>query len=178
MTEITRAPPRLSGIVALLAGVSSLLGSAVGGYGAGVSGTAQTALFAAGALGLVALAAGAFRGVRRYVTLGGVGLFAAVLVAGVGARGLAPSPPLLLGFVGAAVAWDVGEHGVVVGEQLGRETDTARLVVVHAAASLVVGAFAAGLGYGVFAAATGGQPVSALVLLLVGLLALVAAVRR
>ena len=178
MTEITRAPPRLSGTIALLAGVVSLLGAAVGGFAAGLPGTMQTALLASGALGVAFLGAGAFRGVRRHVTYGGLGLLLAVLIAGVGAPGLAPPAPLLLGFVGAVLSWDVAEHGIGVGEQLGRETDTARIIAVHAAITLLVGALGAGLGYGFFVAAAGGQPISALVLLLVGALALVAAVRR
>ena len=178
MTEITRSPPTLSGTIAVLAGAVSLLGSAVGALAAGVSGTMQAGVLAAGGLGVVLVASGAFRGVRRHATYGGAALFLAVALPGVTAPAPVSAPPLLLGFVGAVLAWDVAEHGIGVGEQLGGETDTGRLVAVHAATTLVVGTLGAGLGYGIYVAAAGGQPISALVLLLVGALALVAAVRR
>jgi hypothetical protein len=108
------------------------------------------------------------------VTLGAVGLFGGVLLAG--AQGGGPEA-LVLGLLGTVVAWDVGEHAVGLGEQLGREATTTRSELVHAAASLAVGAAGATLGYGVFLVAAGGQPTTALVFLLIGVVALAAAVR-
>jgi hypothetical protein len=161
---VTRAPPRLSIGMATAAALLGLVSVALASVaGAGVA-----------AVGLAVVVVGLVRGRRRWLTAGAVGLFAGVLVAG--ARG-SPPEPLLVGLLGAALAWDVGEHGIGVGEQLGREADTTRVEVVHAAASTAVGTGGVVLGYGVFLVATGGQPVTALVFLLVGVVALVAALR-
>ncbi|OYR58585.1 hypothetical protein DJ83_14775, partial [Halorubrum ezzemoulense] len=93
-----------------------------------------------------------------------------------GYRG-APPEALLVAAVGLAVAWDVADHGVGLGEQVGRGARVRRNVAVHAGASLLVGALAAGLVYGVSLAVGGGQPVAALALLLAGGIALISALR-
>ncbi len=165
MTTVTRAPSAPSGSVALLAGAVSLLGSTLG---------AADALPVA-VLGVAVLAAGVYRASRRAVTVGAGALLLAVVVSGV--RGAGPEP-LLVGVLGSLVAWDVAEHGIGVGEQLGRETETRRGELVHAASSVLVGTAGAAVGYLVYSLSAGGQPVSALVFLLVGVVALVAALRR
>lgn len=164
MSGITRAPSLLSLSVSLLAATASLAAGA----------TTASAGLPVAALGVVVLAVGLFRGSRRLVTAGGVFLFAALLLAG--AAGASPAA-LVLGVLFAVLAWDVGEHGIVVGEQLGREADTTRVELAHAAVTLAVGATATAVGYGLYRAAAGGQPVTALVFLLLGLVALVAALR-
>ncbi|SEO44934.1 hypothetical protein SAMN04487948_102470 [Halogranum amylolyticum] len=165
MTEIDRSPAVVSTAIAVGAGVASLLGSAVGSIGGAIPAAA----------GLAVLGLGVVRASRAAVTAGAGLLFAGVLFAG--ASGAGPEP-LLVGTISAVVAWDVGENGIGIGAQLGRAADTRRAELVHAASSLVVGAITAGLGYGVYRGATGGQPLTALVFLLVGAVVLVSALGR
>lgn len=164
MTEVTRAPPPLSVALAVLAAGVALLALAVGG----------TASLATAALGALALLVGLVRATRRHVTLGAALLVVAVAVAGF--QGAGPEP-LLVGVLATVVAWDTAEHGIGLGEQLGREAGTVRVQVVHAAATIGAGAIAAGVGYAVYRTAAGGQPVTAVVFLLVGAVALAAALR-
>ncbi|KTG10662.1 hypothetical protein AUR64_08030 [Haloprofundus marisrubri] len=164
MSEITRKPALLSVSLSIVGAGICLVVAAV---------SSSTAL-AAAAIGVVVLGIGLVAGGRRAVTAGGVALFAAVVFGGLAGSG----PELLLvGLLAAVFAWDVGENAIGIGEQLGRETDTARAELVHAASTLVVGVVATVLGYGAYRAAGGGQPVTALVFLLLGVVALVAALR-
>ncbi|MFB6154501.1 MAG: hypothetical protein ABEJ22_01310 [Haloferacaceae archaeon] len=164
MGEVTRSPSLLSVTLSLVAATVSLVaGAVVGSLG-----------LSASALGVVLVGVGVFRGSRRLLTAGTAGLLVGLVVAGA-----AGAPPLLLvlGAASAVVSWDVGEHGIGVGEQLGREADTTRVELVHATLSLVVALLTVVVSYGAYRAATGGQPVTALVFLLVGAVALVAALR-
>lgn len=153
-----------SGVAVTAAGISvagTALGAPVGGIG--------------GAAGLVVLGLGLLAGSRRAVTAGSGLLFAGVLLAGV--NGAAPEP-LLVGTVGAVVAWDVADNAISVGTQLGRAANTRNAELVHAASSLAVGGVTAGFGYGVYLAAAAGQPLTALVFLLLGAVVLVSALDR
>lgn len=163
--EIDRSPAVVSTTLAVGAGVVSLLGSALGSL-AGVP---------PAAVGLLVLGVGLVRGSRRILTAGAGLLFVGVLLAG--ASGAGPEP-LVVGTLGAVLAWDVGENGIGVGAQLGREADTRRVELVHAASSLAVGAVTAALGYGVYLAAASGQPLTALVFLLFGAVLLVSVLDR
>ncbi|RDI73031.1 hypothetical protein DWB78_06050 [Halopelagius longus] len=164
MSEITRSPPVLGSSLALVAATVALLSATL----------ASQSAIAPAAAGVLLLGVGLYRASRRLVTLGSAALFVSVLLAGV--RG-APPEPLLLAALGTVLAWDTADNALGVGEQLGRETDTSRLVVVHAATTLLVGVFGAAVCYAVYLAAGGGQPVSAVVLLLLGTVALVSALR-
>jgi len=73
--------------------------------------------------------------------------------------------------------WDFGEQAINVGEQLGREADTERLELTHAAASTIIAVAAGGVGYGIYLAGAGNQPMTALVFLLVAAVALTSALR-
>lgn len=126
-----------------------------------------------GATGLVALVVGLERGLRRLVSLGVLGLVLGVLAAG--AVGL-PSELLLVSAAGSAVAWDVADHAVSLGAQVGRDADTARAELVHAAGSALVASVAVAAAYLVFRSVAGG-PVLALVLLLVGAVLLASVLR-
>ncbi|MDZ5812952.1 hypothetical protein U4E84_16550 [Halorubrum sp. AD140] len=104
--------------------------------------------------------------------------------AGAGVVGLAVAgyrggsvEPLLASGVALAVAWDVADHGLSVGEQVGRGARARRNVAVHAGTSALVGALAVAVAYGVYVAAAGSQPVAALALLLFGAVALASALR-
>ncbi len=135
--------------------------------------TATAAL--GGLVGTLVLAAGLVQGSRRTLDAAGGIFFLALLFAGVGGGG---TEALLLTAVASILAWDVAENALSVGEHLGRETSTIRLETVHAATTLVVLVVAAGIVYALWLGASGGQPLTAVVLLLVGAIALVAAVRR
>lgn len=161
----TERPPTLAASLALLSGFVSVFALGFGSVGA----------LAAGAVGTVVLAGGLYAASRRLVALAGAAFLLGVLLAG--GRGAAPEP-LLVAALGAVLAWDLGEFALGVGEQLGREADTARLTLVHAASDLLVGVVGAGAIYGVFLATRGGQPASAVVFLLLGVVVLVAALRR
>lgn len=163
--RIDRSPARFTSTLSVLAAtVATVLVGLGGTFG-----------LLAGILGLLALTGGVVRGSRRAVTLGGVALFVGVLAAGVGNAG---PEPLLFGTAAAVLAWDFGEHAITVGEQLGRAAPTERGELAHAAASTFVATSAIAAGYLVYGAATGGQPMAALVLLLVAAVALVSALRN
>lgn len=164
MTGVTRTPPAASAALSVVA---------AGGAVASLALVDAVAL-APAALGSLALLVGLARASRRLVTAGAAGLLVGVGVAG--ALGGGPEP-LLVALVGTALAWDSADHGIGVGEHLGREADSTRVVAVHAAGTLAVATLAAGVGYGVYRAASGGQPVTAVVFLLVGVVALAAALR-
>lgn len=155
-------PSRTGTAVAGLAGLVAVTPQVVGGPAAVVGG-----------LGLVALVAGLRRGVRRLVSLGVLGLILGVLVAG--AVGV-PAELLLVSAAAGAVAWDVADQAVSLGEQVGRGADTARAELVHAAGSALVATAAVAAAYLVFRVVTGG-PVVALALLLLGAILLASVLR-
>lgn len=162
MTEIDRSPSRTSAGIALVAG-----GVAI----AVVSSPTATLI---GGAGVVLLLIGVVQGWRRAVSVGSFIVFLGVVYAG-----LQDAPPeeLLLAGASTVIAWDVGEQSINVGEQLGRAASTARGELVHTASSTVVGVITVSFGYLVFRLGTGGQPLTALVILLTAVIALVAAVR-
>ncbi|MFC7097717.1 DUF7519 family protein [Halobaculum marinum] len=162
---VTRKPPRLGvALASLAAGVGAATLGLVSAPAGGVAG-----------VGLLLVAAGTFVGSRRVLGYGAVSLVAALLVAG--AVSTAGPGPMLVGGLATALAWDLGEHAIGLGEQLGRETDVRRNLATHAASSVAVGAVAGAVAFGVYVSAAGGQPVVALVFLLMGAVALVSAVR-
>lgn len=162
MTAVDHSPARLSA------------GLAVGAAGLAVAaaGTPTAAPF--GLAGVVTLGVAVLVGSRSGVTLGALLAFGGVVAAG-----LAGAPPeaMLVGAAAAVVAWDLGEQAISVGEQLGRAAPTRTLELVHAANTTLVAVAGVAVGYGLFLAAAGGQPVSALVVLLAAALALAAALR-
>ncbi len=124
-----------------------------------------------GAVGVVVLWGGLLRGARSLVTAGAFGLFVASVLAGV--QG-APIVPVLASVVLAVVAWDAGGNAISIGEQLGRSAETARIEIVHSSSTLAVGVVTGGVGFGLYRFGTGGQPVAAVVFLLLGAVLLVA----
>ena len=162
MTDVDRAPTRTSGGLAV----------AAGGFAVAVVGSPTAT--AVGVVGVGVLGLGVFRGRRGAVTIGAFLLYLGVLIAGLQAA--APEELLLAG-IGTVIAWDVGEQSINVGEQLGRAAPTARGELVHAAGSTIVGVLTVSVAYLVFSLASGGQPLTALVILLAAAIALVAAVR-
>ncbi|MFC4407466.1 DUF7519 family protein [Haloarchaeobius iranensis] len=168
MTEIDRRPVRLSAIVSLgaaaVAALAAILTASVGGVVAG--------------LGIVALAPGLVVGSRRLVHAGGVVLAAGMVVAGATGAGAAAELFLLVGTAATVVAWDVGQNAVGLGQQLGQEAETTRAELAHIGATLVVGGVTVGVAYGLYQVAGTGQPLPALVMLLVAALVLTTALRQ
>lgn len=152
--EVDRSPARLSAAASLALALASVA----------VTGAFAWSALALGGLGFAWLLAGLVRGSGRAATAGGVALFAGVLAAGVvGAPGVA----VVLGATTAILAWDAAWRAITVGAHLGRDADSGRLQVAGLGASLLAGLAVAGLTYGVYRAASGGQPLVALVFLLV-----------
>lgn len=163
VTELDRRP---SGTGTALALVAALV--AVGGL------AASPPAVLAGVSGAGVLGAGLRYGSDAGVTAGAALLFVGVLVAGV--FGAAPEL-LLVAASGTVVSWDVAENAVGVAQQLGREADTARAELVHAAGSAAVAALGSGVAYLAFTQVGGGHAESALVFLLLGAVLLAAALR-
>lgn len=159
---MTGATPRGCQGVALAAGAFALLAAAVGPLPA-----------VAGVASLGTLAHGVLAGNRSTTRIGGAGLLAAAVLAGVTDGRVAV---VLLAAPPAVVAWDAGVLGVRLGETTGREAVSLRPQVLHLAATAVV---VAGTAYGAHAlygsARTGRASPLALVLLLAGGFALAAA---
>lgn len=161
MTAVDRRPAAFSRSLSAFAGVLALV----------TSGFYSWIALAVGVIGLAVHAVGLVRGETPAVTAGTFGLFLGAIVAG--AQG-APIPSVLAAVVLAVVAWDVGGNAVSIGRQLGRSADTVRIELVHAVASLAVGTLTAGVGYGVYWFGAAGQPVPAVVFLLLGAVLLIA----
>lgn len=162
--EINRSPAQLSSAFAVTAAAIALLTTipSVAGVAFGVA-------------GIGSVTAGLVRGSRRLVTLGAGALFGGVLLAGLAGASV---ESLLVGTAAVVLVWDVGEQAINVGEQLGRAAVTARGETAHAAASTVVGASGVGLGYAVYVLTTGGQPMTALVFLLLSAVLFASALRH
>lgn len=110
---------------------------------------------------------------------------AAIGAALVGAGALAagalhePSTVHLFGAVAATmVAWDAAEQAIGLGEQVGRDADTAVVELVHSGGSTVVGATAVGLAVGAASVEAVDLPIAGVVLLLSAAIVLVLALYR
>jgi len=157
-------PPTLAVVASLVAAAVAALAVVLVSPGGG----------AVVGLATVALAAGLFRQSARLLSWGvGVGLVG-VAIAGYFGGAI---EPLLVGGVALAFAWDLADHGLSVGDQVGREARARRNVAVHAGTNLLVGGGTVGIAYGVSVAAGGGRPVAALALLLFGGVLLASAFR-
>lgn len=126
--------------------------------------TASLVAFSLGAIGLAVVVGGLLISNRGLVTGGAVILFVGTLAAGIAD---ASASRLLVATGGIVFAWDVGRAAIDVGVQLGAAAETTALELRHAGASLLVIAITGGVGYAVFQVASGGQPVSAIIALLI-----------
>jgi len=159
--DVEHAPPRLTQFVAA---------------GGAVLGAALTAPFVLLALpfGLagaaIATTSAFLTHSRGWLTLGtGLVLVGAIIT---GTYGAVP-PSLMLVSIGAAVlGWDVGQYGIVVGEQLGRQTRSRRIQVIHAATSAVVIGVISAVAYLVYLFAGSGRPAQAVALVVLGVIVL------
>lgn len=138
--ELRTRGRRVSASLALVAGAA--VGLAGVAAGVSMAGDVPDVLrVLPGLVGLLALGAGVVpvrgQGSRRLVKLGAGFLLVSVLVTGV----FRAKPPgtLVAGAVAAVVGWDLGEHAINVGEQLGRAASTWRTEGVHAVGAGLVG---------------------------------------
>jgi hypothetical protein len=127
-----------------------------------------------GLLGAAAMSGGTSVGSDRVATVGLLGLLAGSVLAGWAG---APPTGVLVSTAAALVAWDGAVQAIDLGRTLGRQAETGRALTVHVAATAGVAALVAALGYAAFRLVGGEPPVTALVLLLVGGVALAAALR-
>ncbi|KZN23914.1 hypothetical protein A4G99_13875 [Haladaptatus sp. R4] len=151
-------PPLFSTVVALLAAFGVLLVTAVSVY-----------TLIASVSGVVFLVVGLVRGSSEILTVGSAVLFGAVVVAGL--LGIAPLFLLIAAFL-TVISWDVGQNGLTITDEVGREVSTLRIEGIHLVSHVVVLTVGATIGYVAFRSATGGYPVFALIALLVGVIAL------
>ncbi|MFB6150661.1 MAG: hypothetical protein ABEJ40_02535 [Haloarculaceae archaeon] len=152
--EIDHSSARISGVLAVMSGLIAVVAVSL-------ASTVFTLLV--GFLGVVAVATGVFVVQSRTgVVVGSAMLFVAVLVGGLTG---AQTPMLLAGTIGAVLSMDLGQNAVSLGRQMTTDAYTRRGEFVHATGSVAVGVLVAALAYGVYVISSGGQPVSALVLL-------------
>ncbi|MEE6211195.1 hypothetical protein U3A55_13680 [Salarchaeum sp. III] len=165
MTEFEPAPPRHTATAATVTlTVATVLVASV-----------STGVAAIAAVGVLAFTYGAFNGSRLLVTAGAAVVFLAALLAAVALHG-AVFVPLAAGAL-AVAAWDLGEHGIGLGEHVGADARTRNAELVHAALTLGVAALAVAAGYAVYLVGADRRPVAAVVLLAAGALALFGALR-
>lgn len=163
MSTVEHAPTRVGAAVAV---VAALVAVAATGIYAWVA-------FGLGLAGVTCLGVGAVSGRSGLVTGGAALLFGCVLVGGVLG---APTVPLLVGAVATVVAWDSAQTGIVLGEQLGRNTPATRIELVHVGGTALVGVVAVAAGYGIFRIAQDGQAPGGFFFLLVAAVVLASAV--
>ncbi|WP_207592662.1 DUF7519 family protein [Halomontanus rarus] len=163
--DVDHSPTRVSSLAAVAAALIAAVTSAPFAVLAVPLGFGGLAILASGLFGEPS---------RARVTLGAAGLFLSVLVAGGFGT---PAEVLLISMIGTLLAWDLGQHAIGLGEQVGSHSQTQRNEIVHASLSAMVATISAAIGYLVFATAGGGRPVSALILLLVAVVFLAWALR-
>jgi hypothetical protein len=155
---IEHTPPRESRLIAL---------------GAGVVGVVLTAPFALLALpfglaGVVILAGGLYlTHSRGWLSIGTALILSGAVITG--AYGAAPTELMLIGVTSTVLAWDVGQHGIGLGEQLGANTHTQRVQFVHTAVSAVVLGSISTVVYLVSLAGSGGRPAPAVAVAVLGI---------
>ena len=163
--EIDNSPTKLSAGAAIVAAIVAAL----------ASGPFALLALPLGIAGVGGVAAGLLVAENRtWVSIGVGALFLCVLVSGGFGT---PVELLLVSTVATVLAWDFGHNAISLGEQMGRHTRTRRNEVTHAAFTTMVAMLAAAFGYGLFAVAGGGRPIAALVMMLLGLVFLVWAIR-
>lgn len=124
--------------------------------------------------GVAVIGAGLHYGRERFVTGGGVLLFAGVLVAGVGDAGVGPT---LIGGALSVLAWDAAVNAVELGEQVGYEAETRSAELSHAAGTTAIGFGTAVAAYALYVPFEGGRPIVSVVLLTVAAVLLASALR-
>lgn len=147
-------------------------GAAIGGAVLAALSIATVTLLGFGIAGLGGwlLVIALIRGIRWVATLSSALVVGAVLFAGLLG---APPVPLIVGGVGAAVAYDGSHYAIRVGTQLKQEAETTEPELAHVGATFAVAGGAGFVGYVIFELGAGGQPSTALVALLLAAVLLV-----
>lgn len=116
-----------------------------------------------GLLGTIVMVVGVHLPNRTVLTVGTMGLFAAVILSA-----LAGTSPVfaVIGAAATVVAWDVAENGISLGQQLGRAAATTRPAIVHLLATVVLAVVVGVVVVVTFRLARRGQPTLASLLLL------------
>lgn len=116
-----------------------------------------------GLVGISVMVVGVNLPSRAVLTIGTMGLFAAVILAALAGA----SPELaVIGAAATVVAWDAAENGISLGQQLGRAAETTRPAIVHLVATVVVAVVVGVVVVVTFRLARRGQPTLASLLLL------------
>lgn len=159
--EIEHAPPRLAQIVAVSAALIGVGLTAPFTVLAIPFGVAGFALVAASVLSLYS---------RGWLTAGvGMMLLGALIS---GAAGALPAELMLVGVGATLIAWDAGQHGIVLGKQLGRQAPSQRNQIVHTASTAIVIGAVSAFAYVVFLIGAAGRPESAVAMAVIGLVVL------
>lgn len=115
-------------------------------------------------LGLLSIVIAVFSGWRLATTLGLAGIGGGAILAG--AFGV-PVEIVVLSVALAVLAWDAARTAIDLGSQVGRDGTTRRVELIHILASIGVATIASGGGLLVYGVGRGGQPISALLALIV-----------
>jgi len=162
--EITRRPAQLSSVLSVIAGAIALVISLAGG----------TVPVGLAAIGMPVLGLALLFGYPRAIDFAGLLLLAGTVFAGVNGAAI---PFVLIGTVATVLAWEMANFAFSVGFQLGRETRTGRVEVLHATASVGVGVVVSAMGFLIYRSGAEGLPISTVVVLLLGALLLLAVLR-
>lgn len=156
--DVEHAPPRLSQILstsAALAGAGLTVPFALLAIPFGLSGVAMIAfsLFVVHS--------------RGWLSVGTALILVGTIISG--AYGALTPELMLVGVASTVIAWDLGQHGISIGEQLGRKTQSKRLQLVHTATSAVVIGLVSFIAYFVFLFSGDGRPGPAVALIVLGI---------
>lgn len=159
--EVEHAPPRFSQVVSVAAALVAVVL------------TAPFAILAIpfGLGGLVMVAVSVFSKYSRgWLTAGtGMILFGTLITGGYGTL---PAELLLVAVGAALVAWDTGQNGIVLGNQLGRQASSQRIQVVHLAGSAIAIGVVSAFAYVIYLLGAGGQPAPAVAVAVIGVVLL------
>lgn len=156
--DVDHAPPRTAQVMTVVAILLGALSTA----------PYATLAIPFGLAGVAIVAAAIFwRYSRSWLTAGTALVLVGALVTG--AYGAVPSELMVVGVGATLLAWDVGQHGIVIGEQLGRDARTDRNLQVHAATGVVTIGIVSAIAYVSFRLAGSGRPAPAVTVVVIGL---------
>lgn len=159
--EVEFAPPRLS------QGIS--MGAATVGAALTTAFTFLSIPFGIG--GLAVIAGGLFLTHSiAWVTAGTALVLTGAIVTG--GFGAVPPELFLIGIGASLLGWDVGQHGIVIGRQVGRTTQSVQNQLTHTAASLIVIGLLSTMMYAVYLVAGEGRPAAGVAVLVLGVIVL------
>lgn len=159
--EVDHAPPRQSQIMTVAA---ALIGAAL------------TAPFSAlsipfGISGLIIVIISVFvKYSRSWLTIGVAMILAGALISGL--YGVVPAEVFIVGVGATIIAWDAGQHGIVIGNQIGRQAPIQRSLFIHVAATTLVIGLIGGLVYAIFLVGGTGRPSPAVAMTIIGVIIL------